>query len=420
MSYIKDHIPYNIENNLKRRQSVDKLDILPKSTENLEHESWLWKKCKRLGLLKKQYYYLHGSCLYYYNARYDVKPQGIIYLVGSLIKPLGLVIRGMHSFEITQLDLCSGEHNVHESRILYCDTKDNRDEWVKKLQDASQMHLFEDKYYLYTGLKLGSGAYSNVYKCTTQDNFDTQYAVKIIDKTKFGSLEKEHFRAEINILKMIEHPNIIKTYDIYETTQTISIVTELIDDGDLFNYILGKPCFKDHKTRPLIKQLFSCAVYLHDQGIIHSDIKPENILYNKSSGQIKLIDFGLSKILLPNKKTEVVDGTLSYVAPEALQLNMYCAESDVWSIGIVMYLLTYEKLPFDPLPSEEVDGDVNNIIIFNISTKEPIFNYETKSELANNLLKKLLEKSPRKRLSAKHALQDPFFNTLYNTCLLSK
>jgi serine/threonine protein kinase len=85
-----------------------------------------------------------------------------------------------------------------------------------------------------------------------------------------------------------------------------------------------------------------------------------------------------------------------------------------------MYLLTYEKLPFDPLPSEEVDGDVNNIIIFNISTKEPIFNYETKSELANNLLKKLLEKSPRKRLSAKHALQDPFFNTLYNTCLLSK
>lgn len=414
MSYIKDHIPYNVENNLRRRQSVDKLDILPKTTEGIEHESWLWKKCKRLGLLKKQYYYLHGSCLYYYNARYDVKPQGIIYMGGSLVKPLGMSIRGMFSFEITQLDLCSGEHNVHESRILYCDTEEGRDDWVEKLQDASHMHLFEDKYYLYTGLKLGSGAYSNVYKCTKQDNLDTQYAVKVIDKTKFGSLEKEHFRAEINILRMINHPTIIKTYDIYETTQTISIVTELIDDGELFNYILGRPCLKDHESRPIIKQLLSCAVYLHDHGIIHSDIKPENILYNKSTGQIKLIDFGLSKILLPNKKIEVVDGTLSYVAPEALKSNMYCAESDVWSIGVVMYLLVYGKLPFDPLPSEETICDANSIIIQNILTKELVFNNQTRSELANNFLKRVLEKNPRLRMSAKCALQDAFFSdTLY-------
>lgn len=414
MSYIKDHIPYNVENNLKRRQSVDKLDILPKLTVGIEHESWLWKKCKRLGLLKKQYYYLHGSCLYYYKARYDVKPQGIIHLGGSLVKPLLISIRGMSAFEITQLDLCSGEHNIHESRILYCDTEESRDEWVEKLQDASHMHLFEDKYYLYTGLKLGSGAYSNVYKCTRQDNLDIHYAVKIIDKTKFGSLEKEHFRAEINILKMINHPGIIKTYDIYETTQTINIVTELIVDGDLFNYILNRPCFKDHEVRPIIKQLLLCAVYLHDHGIIHSDIKPENILYNKSTQQIKLIDFGLSKILLPNKKIEVVDGTLSYVAPEALQSNMYCAESDVWSIGVVMYLLVYGKLPFDPLPSEDPSADVNSIIIFNILTKELTFN-DKRSEFSNNVLKQLLEKTPRNRLSAKCALHDPFFVTLYNT-----
>lgn len=416
MSYIKDNIPYNVENNLKRRQSVDKIDILPKLTVDIQHKSWLLKKCKRLGLLKKQYYYLHGSCLYYYKTQHDVKPQGIIYLGGSLIRPLLISIRSMFAFEIIQLDLCSGKHNIHESRILYCETENSRNEWVEKLQDASHMHLFEDKYYLYTGLKLGSGAYSNVYKCTKQDNIDIQYAVKIIDKTKFGTLDKEHFRAEINILKMINHPGIIKTYDIYETTKTIKIVTELVDDGELFNYILNMPCFTDDEVRPIIKQLLTCAVYLHDHGIIHSDIKPENILYNKSTGQIKLIDFGLSKILLPNKKIEVVDGTLSYVSPEALELNMYFAESDVWSIGIVMYLLVYGKLPFDPLPSEDELFDYNSVTIFNILTKELIFDNINRSKFANNILKQLLEKNPLYRVSAKCALNDVFFNnTLHIT-----
>lgn len=409
VNYIKDHIPYNVENNLQRRQSVDKLDILPKINENIEYESWLWKRCKRLGLLKKQYYYLRGSCLYYYNAQNDVKPQGIIYLVGSLVKHLG-----DKSFEIIQLDLCSNEHNIHESRILYCDTEETRNEWVNKLQDASHMHLFEDKYYLYTGLKIGEGNYSNVYKCTSHSNFDVQYAVKIIDKTKFGLLDKEHFRAEINVLKMLDHPNIIKTYDTYETMRTISIVTELISDGDLFEYILKKKCFDDNQLRPLMSQLLSCAQYLHTHGIIHSDIKPENILYDKLTGQIKLIDFGLSKILLPNKKIEILDGTLSYVAPEALRSNIYCAESDVWSIGVIMYLLVYGRLPFDPLPYECIKFDVNQCIMCNILTKELRYNYTTKSALANDLLKKLLEKDPLLRLSAQNALQEPFF--IINNC----
>ena len=193
----------------------------------------------------------------------------------------------------------------------------------------------------------------------------------------------------------------------------------MVNDGELFNYILNRPCFKDYEVRPLMQQLFSCAVYLHDHAIIHSDIKPENILYNKQSGQIKLIDFGLSKIFLPNKKIEVVDGTISYVAPEALKLNMYCTESDIWSIGVVMYLLVYGRLPFDPLPSEELIDDCNSLIIKNILEKELVFNNETKSISANNLLKKLLEKNPKNRLSGKHALADPFFITLYNTTSLT-
>lgn len=411
MSYIKDHVPYNVENNMQRRHSVDKLDILPKSIEaELEHESWLWKKCKRLGLLKKQYYYLHGSILYYYTGRHDVKPQGIICLAGSYIRALPELLRGMYQFELIQLDLCSGEHNIHESRKFFCETKYARDEWVKKLQDASHMHLFEDKYYLYNKSKLGSGAYSNVYICTTKENPNDKYAVKIIDKRNFGSLEKEHFRAEINILKMINHPNIVETYDIYETPETISIVTELVEDGELLNYILGRPCFQDDEIRHLFSQLFSCAMYLHEHGIVHSDIKPENILYNKTTKQIKLIDFGLSKILLPNKKSEVVDGTISYVSPEALASNTYCAESDVWSIGVIMYLLAYGRLPFDPLPSEEENDDINKIIIFNILQKHLNYDIKPKSESLKLLLKKLLEKNPRKRLSAKGALQDPFFS----------
>jgi calcium-dependent protein kinase len=279
------------------------------------------------------------------------------------------------------------------------------------LQKASHMSIIEDKYYLYLNSKVGSGAFSNVYICTRKDcDPSVQYAVKIIDKKKFGKLEKEHFRMEINILKMISHKNIIITYDIYETTDVISIVTELVKDGELFNYILGKPFFNDNELRPIMRQLFNCALYLHEHGIVHSDIKPENILYCAETGIIKLIDFGLSKILLPNKKINVVDGTLSYVSPEALQNNLYGTESDVWSIGVIMYLLIYGRLPFDPLPSEEVPN-INNVIIFNILTKELIYDNVKKSKTANSLLEKILEKNPKKRLSAKEALNDIFFTT---------
>lgn len=405
MEYIKEHIPYNVDNNLDRHSICQKLDILPKVLcDEDDFKIWMFKKCKRLGLLKKQYYYLHGSCLYYYSSQDDIKPHGVIYLVGSLIKPINDIHKNLHALEIIQLDICSGEHKIHDTRILYCESLETRNITVNHLQNASHMTLFGDKYNYDINDEIGSGAFSTVYLCSDKLN-NNKYAVKIICKQNFHQLDKEHYRNEINILKMIHHENIIKTYDIFETTDTICIVTEYVKDGDLVNYIQNRSCFNDEELKPLAKQLFECILYLHELGIVHSDIKPDNMLYNQTTEQIKLIDFGLSKILLPNKKINNVGGTLSYVSPEAIISNSYGKESDIWAIGVIIYLLVYGKLPFDEYVNEEY---YESHTLQNILKNHAILNGK-KSLMVNSLISQLLLKNPLNRFTAKQALNHGFF-----------
>lgn len=164
-------------------------------------------------------------------------------------------------------------------------------------------------------------------------------------------------RREIEILKMCQHPHIIRLLDIFENQDYIYIVMEKLSGGDLFTY-LEKRDFEisESRAKEFTHQLATALYYLHSFGIAHRDLKPENILIenNSDTACCKIVDFGLSKIIGPNEVSSDPFGTLSYVAPEVLMQKPYSKEVDIWSLGIIAYLLLSKVLPFDDEDDREI------------------------------------------------------------------
>ena len=218
---------------------------------------------------------------------------------------------------------------------------------------------------------------------------------------------------EINILKSLDHPNIIKVYEFYKTEKYIYIINELCTGGELFDKIVEVKYFSEDVARNIMRQLFSAVEYCHEKGVIHRDLKPENILIESSEEKdrdffhIKIIDFGTCEILKKNKLTEQI-GTSFYIAPEVLK-NGYNEKCDLWSCGIILYILLCGSPPFYGKNEKEI---FSKILEGNFTFKHKIWSkisYEGK-----NLVKKLLELNPDKRLSAKEALEDDWFKISSN------
>ena len=164
-------------------------------------------------------------------------------------------------------------------------------------------------------------------------------------------------RREIEILKMCQHPHIIRLLDIFENTDYIYIVMENLPGGDLFSYLeKRKFVVSEKRAKEMSHQLATAIYYLHSYGIAHRDLKPENILMSsdKDDADLKIVDFGLSKIIGPNETSLDPFGTLSYVAPEVLLQKPYGKEVDLWSLGVITYLLLARVLPFDDEDDKEI------------------------------------------------------------------
>lgn len=290
-------------------------------------------------------------------------------------------MKGYFGFEITHQDMCTGEHHRHEKRVLYCKSEDERERWVSMLQHAAHVRTTERKpVYMFIvwcdlaarlcslspmqvvpieddyviGKELGRGRFSIVCECVHKMT-GVHCAVKIIDKATIEPEEKSLLRTEIAVLKLVNHPNIIRMEGLYESKGYIYIVMEMLKGGELFERIVGRPRFSELEAAQLIKPLLESVAYLHDLGIVHRDLKPENILCGEELDDLKIADFGLSKMILPKEKMDAACGTLSYVAPEVLTMQGYGKEADLWSVGVIMFLLLCGKLPFD--------GDDHNEII---------------------------------------------------------
>ena len=158
-------------------------------------------------------------------------------------------------------------------------------------------------------------------------------------------------------MKMCQHPHIIRLLDIFENQDHIYIVMEHLKGGDLFTY-LEKRDFEvsEERAKQLTHQIATAIYYLHSFGVAHRDLKPENILMSsdRETAELKIVDFGLSKIIGPNESSLDPFGTLSYVAPEVLLQKPYGKEVDLWSLGIITYLLLSKVLPFDDDEDKEI------------------------------------------------------------------
>lgn len=223
---------------------------------------------------------------------------------------------------------------------------------VKSGAGATQQ--IKKKYKIETKV-LGSGAFGKVFLATSVADQNFKVAIKVISKKKLDQ-DIEQLIDEINILKGLDHPNIIKYYETYENNKYMYIVMEYCPGGELFDFIAQKGkdsegTFKESEAAEIMKKLLKAINHCHSKKIAHRDIKPENIMMGVD-GDIKLIDFGLSK-QMKNKKMKTIVGTPYYIAPEVLE-GKYNVKCDIWSLGVIMYILLSGYLPFGGNNAKEV------------------------------------------------------------------
>jgi len=287
---------------------------------------------------------------------------------------------------------------------------------LKDLTITSGQFVKEGMGDLYSNYELcnyiGKGGFGRVYK--VHHKLSNQYrAMKIIQCKSISDNHSSTINKEINILKNLDHPNIIKVYEFYQSEKYVYIINELCTGGELFDKIVDVKFFSENVASNIMRQLLSAVAYCHENGVIHRDLKPENILIENSEEKdkeffhIKVIDFGTCEILKKKKLTEQI-GTSFYIAPEVIK-NSYNEKCDLWSCGVILYILLCGSPPFYGKNEKEI---FKKIIEGNFTFRHKIWN-KISSE-AKNLVLKLLQVNPDKRLSAKEALEDIWFKKNIN------
>jgi serine/threonine protein kinase len=222
-----------------------------------------------------------------------------------------------------------------------------------------------------------------------------------VEKKRLNEQEREMMRSEVAIMRLLNHNNVVQLKEVFEDKQKMYLIMELVEGGELFDRIRKKKVFSEYTTFYITSQLLDTVKYLHDVGIVHRDIKPENILLTDDSEipTIKLADFGLSKLVGPTDVLRSACGTLAYVAPEVLMQRPYGKPVDVWSVGIVTYLMLRGRLPFD---SKERQLIIQRTIEADLDTTGPYWDKFT--PYAIDFLQKVIEKDPSLRLTVDQAL----------------
>ncbi|XP_067664629.1 calcium/calmodulin-dependent protein kinase type IV-like [Haliotis asinina] len=250
------------------------------------------------------------------------------------------------------------------------------------------------------GKELGRGATSFVHKCEHKGT-GVPWAAKIIKK----QVEKKVVRTEIGILLKLNHPNIIRLKEIYETPREITLVLELVTGGELFDRIVARGFYSEKEAAKAVKDMLTAVAYLHENDVVHRDLKPENMLYEnlEPESKLKIADFGLSKIIGQKVTMTTVCGTPGYCAPEVLSGKKYTKAIDMWSIGVITYILLCGYEPF----SAETDREMyKRIIKADYKFDSPW--WDDVSENAKNLVESMLTLDPKKRVTAADALRHPW------------
>ena len=217
--------------------------------------------------------------------------------------------------------------------------------------------------------------------------------------------EELSFKHEISILKKLDHPNILKLYEVFEDDKRYYLVTEECKGGELFDQIAEKAQFSEKEAATIIQQILQALAYCHDLGIVHRDLKPENALIDKEmNNTLKIIDFGTAiKFDKEKELLKTPHGTSYYIAPEVIAKS-YNEKCDVWSIGVMLYILLSGLPPFNGREDEEI---MENVKIGKYSLSG--VRWDAISSEAKALIEKMLTFDYKDRISARDALADSWF-----------
>eukprot|EP01127_Copromyxa_protea_P011399 TRINITY_DN2864_c1_g1_i3.p1 TRINITY_DN2864_c1_g1~~TRINITY_DN2864_c1_g1_i3.p1 ORF type:complete len:390 (-),score=77.34 TRINITY_DN2864_c1_g1_i3:112-1281(-) len=251
--------------------------------------------------------------------------------------------------------------------------------------------------------ELGNGAFSVVKMAKHKETGDV-VAIKVLEKYEDDPRQAAKFDQEIEIMRQLDHPNIIKFHELDEDNGHYYVVMEVVNGGELFDQIVAKKYYTEEEAAPIVAQILCALSYLHDVlGIVHRDLKPENLLFKgEDHNLIKIADFGESKSYISNTLSTYC-GTPDYMAPEIIKSVSYGAEVDMWAIGVITYVMLGGFPPFDGENDIEVFASI-------LGTKYsyPSPEWDHVGDDGMNFIDSLLKLEPQDRLTAVEALSHPF------------
>eukprot|EP00873_Tetraselmis_striata_P001178 jgi/Tetstr1/421442/TSEL_012391.t1 len=276
------------------------------------------------------------------------------------------------------------------------------------LSGVSQIVTIQQLQQRYTfGEKIGVGGYAVVRKAF--DMHTGQYvAIKVVDRDRYrpGDLSLER---EVEVLCMLDHPNCVRMHAVHYTELNVYIIMELFSGGELLDRITEKGNYTEQLAAQMITQILEGVAYLHSRGIVHRDLKLENLILenDRDDSPVKIADFGLAKLMEPDSLLKTMCGSPQYVAPEILSVGVtveeYTPAVDMWSVGVILFILLSGYSPFD---------DDNDVALFDKIKKglydidDPVWDEVT--DAAKDLVGRLLTVDVGKRLSAREALNHPW------------
>ncbi|XP_058057128.1 serine-rich adhesin for platelets [Anopheles bellator] len=245
---------------------------------------------------------------------------------------------------------------------------------------------------------LGSGHFA-VVKLARHVFTGEKVAVKVIEKTKLDEISRAHLFQEVRCMKLVQHPNVVRLYEVIDTQTKLYLILELGDGGDLYDYIMRhEKGLSENVAREYFRQIVRAISYCHQLHVVHRDLKPENVVFFEKLGVVKLTDFGFSNKFCPGQKLETSCGSLAYSAPEILLGDSYDAPAvDVWSLGVILFMLVCGHPPFQ----EANDSETLTMIMDCKYTMPPHV-----SDGCRNLISKMLVRAPEKRATLHQIAQD--------------
>jgi calcium-dependent protein kinase len=270
---------------------------------------------------------------------------------------------------------------------------------VGRCHSAPERMLEQD--YAITSKVLGTGYSGSVRLATSKrGNGNQAVAVKTFSLRGLNAKKKLRLHSEIEVFLSMDHPHVARLLDVYETDFDISLVMECAAGGELYDRVKKVKCFPEQEAADAMRQILLAVNYLHSRGMVHRDLKLENFLYDtKDSNYLKMIDFGFSKYTGRESRMRTSCGTLAYVAPEVLK-RTYTSKCDLWSVGVITFVLLSGTLPFGGENSEDQMDEIKH---GSYSFKPKYWDNVTQN--AKEFIKALLQVNPDKRIDSRAALQ---------------